>query len=449
MIGLLCAYACRAARQAPLTFTVQTETVLRRDADRFFGIDLNYIRDRDSNRPQARPLDDALADIGVRWLRFPGGEKSNYHLWSEPPFTAPAPKSLGWYATPAGDRMDFDEFVRHARKLRAEPYVVVGYVPKEKAGLTEAEWIESAAAWVRYSRQKQYGVRYWEIGNENWNEHKGQPAELARIVVEFAKAMKAEDPTIRVGASGNTMAWWKDFLPAASGSLDFISVSQYTGWEWGSYDAFLKNPPLIHSADDALAAIKTYASPADRDRLEVIVPETNTTDYSKGGWHDANDLGHALVTFATLGHLAMQPKVRAAMVWTTRWMNDTEAHSTETYALGPRNELTPTGEALKAWARYAQPCLLQVDGGDSTTEAFAAKSSDGKHLTLWLLNRGNRPREVRVPVRGYRIALAIRFKGASPTDTSPSWDTVSMHPNSEPSGTLPSFCLTILLLTAK
>ena len=38
---------------APITVTVHSDQVVRTDADRFFGIDLNYIRDRDSNRPEA------------------------------------------------------------------------------------------------------------------------------------------------------------------------------------------------------------------------------------------------------------------------------------------------------------------------------------------------------------------------------------------------------------
>jgi len=47
--------------------------------------------------------------------------------------------------------------------------------------------------------------------------------------------------------------------------------------------------------------------------LRVIVAETNTKDYAENGWPDSNDFGHALVTFATLGHLAFEPKIEAAL----------------------------------------------------------------------------------------------------------------------------------------
>ena len=187
----------------PLVLTIHSGIVVRHDADRLFGINVNYIRDRDSNRPNARPLEAALDDMGARWLRFPGGEKSNYHLWSEPPYLHPAPISLGWYATPKGDRMDFDEFIRHVRATHSEPYVVVACSSEKQIGRTKPQQLEIAVAWVRYAKSKRYGVRYWEIGNENWNGNKATAVETAHTVVEFSRAMKAVDPSIFVGASGD------------------------------------------------------------------------------------------------------------------------------------------------------------------------------------------------------------------------------------------------------
>ena len=278
MLGLLCLLA---APLNPEEVVVYADRVVRRGADRFFGINLNYIRDRDSNRPTARSLDDALREAGVRFLRYPGGEKSNFYLWSEPPYEKPHPSSLGSYAGPAGDRMDFDEYMTHVRKIGAEPYVVVGCTTHARSGRTKAQWLESAVAWVRYSNVvKKYGVRYWEIGNENWHNDAFKPTEMAEIVKEFSVAMKAVDPEIRIGASGDNDAWWSRFLPPAAPYLDFLTVSQYTGWEWGGYDRFLHGPELIETAKGALRAIDRYTAPFDRTRLHVIVAETNAKDYS-------------------------------------------------------------------------------------------------------------------------------------------------------------------------
>jgi len=111
--------------------------------------------------------------MGVRWLRYPGGEKSDFYLWSEPPYQKPVPRSIGWYADAKGDRMDFDEFVRHAQAVHAEPYVVVVRT-EGRTGRTEAQWLESAVA-GSLRQVETLQVRYWEIGNENWHNNTATP----------------------------------------------------------------------------------------------------------------------------------------------------------------------------------------------------------------------------------------------------------------------------------
>jgi len=416
------------AAAEPITLTVESGEVLRHHADRFVGVNLNYIRDADANRPQARPLDAALRDIGARWLRYPGGEKSDFYLWSQPPYDAPHPVSLGYYGTVAGQRMDFDAYIAHCRTAGAEPYVVAGYGTEKRTGRTEAQWLESAAAWVRYANvKKKYGVRYWEIGNENWNNGKATPEKMAGIVSRFSRAMKAVDPSIKVGASGNSAHWWAAFLPTAAPALDFITLSLYNCWGWKNYDHFVRNPDedTIGDAETALKAIDTDAPPADRARLRVIVAETNSKDYSDGGWPGANTLGHALVSFDTLGRLMARPRILSAMVWTTRWMNDGEAKKSQWYALGPANETLPTGRAVALWGQFVQGEMLAVSGGAHGVSGYASRSPDGRTLTVWILNRGLTPaNDISVALHSplsYGRALVSQLSGTGPDDPNPRW----------------------------
>src|SRR5438876_335345 len=80
-----------------------------------------------------------------------------------------------------------------------------------------------AAAWVRYANvTKHYGVTYWTIGNElygnghygaNWeadNHADKSPTGYANGVVAFADAMKAVDPTVKIGAVLTMPANWPD-----------------------------------------------------------------------------------------------------------------------------------------------------------------------------------------------------------------------------------------------
>src|ERR671928_77302 len=91
-----------------------------------------------------------------------------------------------------------------ATGVGAQPMIIANYGTG-----TPAE----AADWVRYANvTKGYGAKYWTIGNENYgNGHYGanweaddhadkSPTEYGNEVVAFADAMKAVDPTIKVGA---------------------------------------------------------------------------------------------------------------------------------------------------------------------------------------------------------------------------------------------------------
>src|SRR5512140_3047770 len=71
---------------------VDPSQVICRAEPRVVGINLDYLVDHDENRVAgARPLAAALREMGVRSLRFPGGDKSDNHLWSVPPFDKPRP----------------------------------------------------------------------------------------------------------------------------------------------------------------------------------------------------------------------------------------------------------------------------------------------------------------------------------------------------------------------
>ncbi len=374
----------------PMIIQVHADQIVRTEADSFIGINVNFLRDTDANRaPGARPLGQALNELGVRWLRYPGGEKSDYFRFANPPYEVANPSALGWYGEQGGDWLGFDAYIELCRAQGAEPYVVVACEKPENSGPPWAEQLEHAVAWVRYANVVHgYGVRYWEIGNENWHNHTGSPAEMAAHVQEFARAMRAVDPTISIGASGSDRKWWKDFLPRAASDLDFLTVSVYNTWGWKSYARFAEGPmpDLVGAAKIALEAIDALPPGPDRERLRVIVAETNSVDYSPEGWPKTNTLGHALVTFSTFGALLQEPRITGAFLWTTRWIDDAEAAQNQFYALDGMNQVLPSGAAVGLWGRHLHANMLRVTGASGNLAAFASGDSDGA-WTIWLVNR--------------------------------------------------------------
>lgn len=403
-------FACLPLWSEEPVLTIHPDRVVRRDADRWLGINLNYIRDLDANRsPGARPLRTALDDLGVRRLRYPGGEKSDHHRFAEPPYVRAAPRSLGWYAECAGQRMDFDAYVGICRARGAEPWVVVACESEKNCGATWDEQLAHAVSWVRYANiEKGYGIRLWEIGNENWHNGTATPRLMAAIVSRFAQAMRAVDPTIRLGASGNDDAWWKEFLPGAARDLDYLSVSVYSTWGWRSYDRILQapEPDLLGAAGSALKAIAELPEAGDRERLTVMVAETNSVDYSEGGWPRTNTLGHAIITFEGFARMLGEPRIAGALLWNTRWMDDDEAPTDQFYALDARNRLLPAGLAVALWGRHLHANLLTVDGSQGDLRAYASATADSGAWSVWLVNRG------REPIGNLRVRLGTLPAGA-------------------------------------
>ncbi|MGB3799159.1 MAG: hypothetical protein WA952_05045, partial [Lewinella sp.] len=199
------------------------------------GLNLNTLTDGAGNRiPGARPLAESIAEAGVRYLRFPGGEKSDVYEWAAPPYTDPATSgllrkgdTLEWpfnddrfwdieADTWANDNYNFDDFMADCLSTGAEPVISVAfdgmYKPPTEfntATLTRDQALEMAVEWVRYANvTHDYGIKYWLLGNETWNGTTYAGAEpdwsvYGKDVAEFAEAMKAVDPDILIGINGD------------------------------------------------------------------------------------------------------------------------------------------------------------------------------------------------------------------------------------------------------
>nr|WP_231957046.1 MULTISPECIES: cellulose binding domain-containing protein [unclassified Actinoplanes] len=224
---------------------------------------------------------DLLHDAGVGMLRYPGGSYADIYHWKDN--TAP-----GGYVAPG---TDFDTFMAGAQRTGAQPMIIANY------GTGTAQ---EAADWVRYANvTKGYHATYWTIGNENYgNGHYGSaweaddhadksPKEYADAVVAYAQAMKAVDPTVKVGAvltmpgnwpdgivgAGDSGTWNQEVLTRAGTAIDFVDVHWYPG---GTTPAeALGKPAQIQDAVYLLRRqISRYAG-ADSSRIGISMTETN------------------------------------------------------------------------------------------------------------------------------------------------------------------------------
>ncbi|MEU3345265.1 cellulose binding domain-containing protein [Streptomyces sp. NPDC006700] len=275
--------ASAVAQEAPAAdvgVRVNTQASLGRMPDTARGINA-AIWDSHMNDPEVAGLMKA-ADVGA--MRYPGGSYADIYHWKT--HTAP-----GGYVAPG---TDFDSFMGTVRATGAQPILIANYgsgTPEDSAG------------WVRYANvTKDYGARYWEIGNEiygnghygnGWehDEHEDKsPREYARQVRAYAKAMKAVDPTIKIGAVLTTPGQWPDgvvgegdpgdwnhtVLSEVTDVIDFVSVHWYAGGsDTTAEDAMTRLTSLPGELREVRSQINRYAG-ADSPRLGIALTEINT-----------------------------------------------------------------------------------------------------------------------------------------------------------------------------
>jgi alpha-L-arabinofuranosidase len=369
-----------------------------------------------------------MKQMGIQWVRYPGGEMSDWQFFSKPPYEKADPTVLtynvGRYYESVNnqDVLDFDEYINYLREFGGRAYVVVPYESYERSNKTKEEFIEHAVAWVRYANiRKNYGVVYWEIGNENWHNKTGTADEIAHVAKEFSRAMKSVDPNIKIGCSGIMRKWCKTLLEIAGEDLDFIAVSNYWGWQKDfAYYRETENVILDSWARNAAQAINE--SP-HRDRIKVIVAEFSAVDWAKK-WPHRNDLGHAIVSFDITGQLLCNKSVEFAMLWGTRY-NEGELEK-NWYALGNSNEILPAGRPLAIWGRFLKSEMVKVSG-PKRSRCFASFEPKTPALTVFVINKDTTNRKVRIEVKAtsrFGTADVYHFTGTGDTDMKPVWSTV-------------------------
>jgi len=129
-----------------------------------------------------------LQGMDARFLRFPGGSSSDDYIWTNNTSTEGA----------VAGSTTFDDFAVQALAINAQVVITTNYGTGTPA---------LAAQWVQYSNvTKGYGFKYWEIGNEcygTWEDDTQavthDPYTYAMRAVQYIHAMKAVDPTIKIG----------------------------------------------------------------------------------------------------------------------------------------------------------------------------------------------------------------------------------------------------------
>jgi alpha-N-arabinofuranosidase len=176
---------------------------------------------RDQWRDDVVEITRQLAPPMMRW----GGIFADFYRWREgvgPRDRRPSMLNLLWGGIES-NQVGTDEFVELCRRVGAEPLICVNFESDGRKqymtvkGSVRTADAREAAEWVAYCNDPgngdrkahgnaaPLGVRHWQIGNETSYDKNGFDLETAaRKTVEFARSMRAADPTIQLIAWGDS-----------------------------------------------------------------------------------------------------------------------------------------------------------------------------------------------------------------------------------------------------
>jgi len=404
---------------------VDAATVIRGVDPRWFGLN-TATWDGNLGNSQTLAL---LRQIGCTALRWPGGSTSDEYHW-------------------ASDISGNKTFMNLVTNLAAQSnsIITVNY----GTGTSN-----EAAAWVRSVNITNHcGVKYWEVGNENYGSWEADsnplphdPYTYAIRAATYIQAMKAADPTIRIGAvavpgednyanysanlvtnpatgevhsgfvtnsvTGQAHSGWTPIMLATFKSLgvypDFLIYHYYAEYTSGGSNSTDSDPLLLQVADDyspltyndwgsAAASLRQQLSNylgSPGSNIELCVTENNSDAGSQG--RQSTSIVNALYQADSFGQL-MKTEFNSLFWWDLRNGPDSSGDFDSTLygwrtsgdlgILQGVNAPYPAFYAKKLVQSLVRPgdTVLNATSDYLALSAYASRKSDGA-LALLVINK--------------------------------------------------------------
>jgi len=198
-----------------------------------------------------------LRQLHSGFWRLPGGNFISDFNWYDsvgPRDKRPPDFDYAWNAMQTND-VGMDEFMTFCKLIGVEPYITVnaGFGDAHSAA-QEVEYMNGAATTpmgaerARNGHPEPYHVKFWDIGNEPYGPWQLGRTDLKYYLLkhnEFAKAMRAADPSITLLASGSmpeeailegVAADWHNPIDQAGICSDADWTCGFLQHDWGNFD---------------------------------------------------------------------------------------------------------------------------------------------------------------------------------------------------------------------
>jgi alpha-L-arabinofuranosidase len=352
-------------------------------------------------RPDLIAATRELAPPMLRW----GGLLSAYYRWREgvgPRSSRKPMHNLHWGGVETS-QIGTDEFLDFCGAVGAEPLMCVNFAsegdPKwavNALGEARAGDAREAADWVRYCNAPVHAERaanghaaprpihYWQIGNETSyaKQRFGKDEAIARTI-EFARAMRAVDGTIKLIAWGDS-GWAPDMIAKAGDHIDMLAFHHLFDPGPACRDgAYEKEPAPAWEALMASVA-KQEAKIAEIRQQSGTMPLALTESHYVMQGRDRGDLnstwatGVAYARFQNL-HQRHGDVLKIANLGDfcgTRWQTNVVMLPT------PRGKayLMPVGKVAALYSQHSGTEAASVAGAPEGLDVVASRTADKMFL---------------------------------------------------------------------
>ena len=330
---------------------------------------------------------EAMKDIGIKLLRWPGGNFAGEYNWFDGLLPVDERAPLESYqhleTQPHTLGYDFheintDDFIALCREIGAEPFITIN--PAWNTPEENAAWVEycngnanTAYGSLRAERgnAEPYNVMLWSLGNEfGYGHMEGDNSAngYSHLARENGMRMLEVSPNLTLCSSGPyPNKEWIDYSAKPLADIaKFVSLHYYAGG--------YKNGPSYASAEEIRESYKTCVSSVKiaqnkvRKMRELLGDETIKISFDEWnvwyGWYRPSCLIDGIFTGMMMNMIIGEAQTRGiGFACQFEAVNESAIRVTPTSAL-----LTATGQALALMKVHAEGKLLYADDCSVATE---------------------------------------------------------------------------------
>ncbi|NDV61479.1 hypothetical protein G0Q06_03345 [Puniceicoccales bacterium CK1056] len=393
---------------------IQPDSFLRRVGDNILGANVVYSHEDDAPW-ESGDLIDQYKELGISFIRYPGGEVTDYFHWADP-------NGVGWRDTwapggnsspePASAWMGYAEYMDRLDSVGGQPLVGVNVDSGHVYNRVE-DGIAEAAAFVQHALERGDAVRYWYVGNESYHDISRIPggmtaAEYGNYINAYANAMRAVDPEIKIVANWKHK-WSSSYatlLDIAGQNIDMIDFHGY--WNWGNvtWAAWTGKTPLSmndvfneKSYLENILDMKARFAARGLGHIELGMLEWNVGPFSSDDPVDWPSRFQISLMNAEILLQCVEAGLDASTIWPARWLGPGSLGNYR--SVFEEDQTNPTYHVLRLISPVAGHHVVASSASDKRNPVVAMASPCGEQLTIYVLLKGAVDTEFSVDAGGF------------------------------------------------